>query len=89
MVVAGAGVGTGTAVAGNPKVKVTTTSNNTTTAPHSNNPSGIDFKKVGYLIRDEDRPDIEAFLERCPLLCKEYIPVAIIGEGKLRHYYQV
>lgn len=41
-----------------------------------------DEKKIGYLIRNEDRADIELFLENFPALATEYIPVAVIGEGK-------
>lgn len=40
-----------------------------------------DNTKIGYLVKDEDRPDIEAFLECTPGLVHDYIPVAIIGEG--------
>lgn len=42
----------------------------------------FDPKRVGYLIREEDRPEIELFLAKFPRLSLEYIPVAIIGEGR-------
>lgn len=38
-------------------------------------------KKIGYLIREEDRADIENFIVNYPSIIKDYIPVAIIGEG--------
>jgi hypothetical protein len=43
----------------------------------------IDSQKIGYLIKNEDRPDIEAFLESTPALIADYIPVGIIGEGEI------
>ena len=42
-----------------------------------------DSQKIGYLIKNEDRPDIEAFLESTPALIADYIPVGIIGEGDI------
>lgn len=41
----------------------------------------VDIKKIGYLIRPEDRSDIENFLNQYPAIASEYIPVAVIGEG--------
>jgi hypothetical protein len=43
--------------------------------------SDCDPRKIGYLLKDEDRPEIEAFLAQNPALVTDYIPVAIIGEG--------
>lgn len=38
-------------------------------------------KKIGFLIREEDRADIENFIANYPKIVEDYIPVAIIGEG--------
>lgn len=40
-----------------------------------------DKSQIGYLIRPEDRDEIENFIAQFPALVSEYIPVAIIGEG--------
>lgn len=45
----------------------------------------LDSKKIGYLIREEDRADIEAFINQNPLVVLDFIPVAIIGEGTDAH----
>ncbi len=42
---------------------------------------GADKSQIGYLIRPEDREEIENFIAQFPALVSEYIPVAIIGEG--------
>lgn len=39
-------------------------------------------KRIGYLIRDEERPDMENFIAQFPEVAVHYIPVGIIGEGK-------
>ncbi len=41
----------------------------------------FDPQKVGYLVKDEDRPELEAFIRDSPVSVSDYIPVAIIGEG--------
>lgn len=38
-------------------------------------------KRIGYLIREEERPDIENFIAQFPEVVAHYIPVGIIGEG--------
>lgn len=38
-------------------------------------------KRIGYLIREEERPDIENFIAQFPEVVTHYIPVSIIGEG--------
>lgn len=38
-------------------------------------------KRIGYLIREEERPDIENFVAQFPEVATHYIPVGIIGEG--------
>jgi len=43
-----------------------------------------DKKSIGFLIKDEDRPDIENFITNFPRVVEEYIPVAIIGEGNFK-----
>ena len=52
--------------------------------------SSSDKKSIGFLIKDEDRPDIENFITSFPRVVDEYIPVAIIGEGnfKSNHSYR-
>lgn len=44
-------------------------------------------KKIGYLIREEDRADIDTFIENYPQLISDYIPVAIIGEGNFIDFF--
>lgn len=44
----------------------------------------VDTKKIGYLIRPEERNDIESFLAHYPAIASDYIPVAVIGEGFAR-----
>lgn len=41
-----------------------------------------DKSHIGYLIRPEDREEIESFISQFPALVSEYIPVCIIGEGR-------
>lgn len=45
-------------------------------------------KSIGFLIRDEDRLDIESFLESYPSLTDDYIPLSIIGEGTFSTVYK-
>lgn len=48
----------------------------------------LDTKRIGFLVREEERSDIEAFLENHPQCSEEYIPVAIIGEGTFSTVYK-
>lgn len=48
----------------------------------------IDYKRIGYLVREEDRADIEDMLSAHPGLSEDYIPVALIGEGTFSTVYK-